>query len=150
VSRQEIEEAAYLISDELKAAIRQAKDNIEAFHKKQVEVSGVVETMPGVKCWRKTVAIEKVGLYIPGGTAPLFSTLLMLGGTCQDRRLPEIVLCSPPDRQGHLHPAILYAAQLVGVSKIFKVGVSRLLQPWPMVRRRSPKCIKFSDRAINT
>ncbi|HWK08081.1 MAG TPA: histidinol dehydrogenase [Puia sp.] len=143
VSRQEIEEAASLISDELKVAIRQAKDNIEAFHKKQVEVSGVVETMPGVKCWRKTVAIEKVGLYIPGGTAPLFSTLLMLGVPARIAGCREIVLCSPPDQQGHLHPAILYAAQLVGVSKIFKVGGVQAIAAMAYGTETIPKVYKI-------
>src|SRR5882757_5700547 len=122
VSRQEIEEAASLISDELKSAIQQAQRNIEAFHSRQVEASGVVETMPGVSCWRKTVAIEKVGLYIPGGTAPLFSTLLMLGIPAKIAGCREIVLCSPPDSEGRLHPAILYAAPQVGITKIFKIG----------------------------
>jgi len=122
VSSGEIIEAESLISGELKSAIQQAQRNIEAFHRRQVEASGVVETMPGVKCWRKTVAIEKVGLYIPGGTAPLFSTLLMLGIPARIAGCREIVLCSPPDPQGRLHPAILYAAQLVGVTKIFKIG----------------------------
>ena len=122
VSREEIAEAASLVSEELKTAIRQAKSNIESFHNKQAESVEPVETMPGVTCWRKTVAIEKVGLYIPGGTAPLFSTLLMLGIPARIAGCREIVLCSPPDRQGRLHPAILYAAQLVGVTKIFKIG----------------------------
>ncbi|HTI08784.1 MAG TPA: histidinol dehydrogenase [Puia sp.] len=122
VSSQEIGEAASLLDESLKAAIRQAKNNIEAFHNRQIEGSGPVETMPGVSCWRKTVAIEKVGLYIPGGTAPLFSTLLMLGIPARIAGCREIVLCSPPDPQGRLHPAILYAAELVGVTKIFKIG----------------------------
>jgi histidinol dehydrogenase len=122
VSAWEIEEAMSQLSPELKAAIRQAKDNIEAFHVRQMETSVVVETMPGVTCWRKTVAIEKVGLYIPGGTAPLFSTLLMLGIPARIAGCREIVLCSPPDQQGRLHPAILFAAQQVGITKIFKIG----------------------------
>jgi len=118
----EIEEAASLISDELKAAIGQARRQIEAFHNRQVQGIDLVETIPGVQCWRKSVAIEKVGLYIPGGTAPLFSTLLMLGIPARIAGCKEIVLCSPPDRQGRLHPAILYAAGLVGVTRIFKAG----------------------------
>lgn len=122
VSSEEIAEAASLLDEALKSAIRQAKDNIEAFHSRQIEKSGPVETMPGVTCWRKTVAIEKVGLYIPGGTAPLFSTLLMLGIPARIAGCREIVLCSPPDQQGKLHPAILYAAGLVGVTRIFKIG----------------------------
>lgn len=122
VSGREIEESADLLDDGLKTAIGQAKSHIETFHRSQVQAVEFVETMPGVNCWRKTVAIERVGLYIPGGTAPLFSTLLMLGIPARMAGCREIVLCSPPDLQGRLHPAILYAARLVGVTKIFKAG----------------------------
>lgn len=122
VSAAELAEGAAQVPDELKAAIRAAKDHIEAFHRAQVREEEVVETAPGVRCWRRFVAIEKVGLYIPGGSAPLFSTLLMLGIPARIAGCGEIVLCSPPDKLGLLHPAILYAAQLVGVTKIFKVG----------------------------
>ena len=122
VGQEEMDGAAGQLSEELKAAIRQAYENITVFHRTQLQKTEVVETMPGVKCWRKMVAIEKVGLYIPGGTAPLFSTLLMLGIPARMAGCREIVLCSPPDQQGRLHPAILYAAQLVGVTKIFKAG----------------------------
>src|SRR5882757_3016803 len=122
VSRQEIEEAASLISDELKSAIQQAQRNIEAFHSRQVGASGVVETMPGVKCWRKTVAIEKVGLYIPGGTAPLFSTLLMLGIPAGIAGCKEIIVCTPCDKNGKVNPAVLYVAQLMGIKNIYKIG----------------------------
>ncbi len=122
VTAKEIEEAAALVSDELKSAIQQAKDNIEAFHKKQVLAVEATETMPGIQCWRRNTGIEKVGLYIPGGTAPLFSTLLMLGIPAAIAGCKEIVLCSPPDTKGNLHPAILYAAQLTGITKIFRVG----------------------------
>ena len=106
----------------LRDAIHQAHRNIEAFHRTQYQAMEAVETMPGVRCWRKAVAIEKVGLYIPGGTAPLFSTLLMLGIPAKLAGCKEIVLCSPPDAQGRLHPAILYAAKVVGVTKIYKAG----------------------------
>jgi histidinol dehydrogenase len=122
VTQNEIGNTALQISDELKTAIHVAKKNIETFHKKQLQKSEVIETMHGVECWRKSVAIEKVGLYIPGGTAPLFSTVLMLGVPAVVAGCKEIVLCSPPDTNGNLHPAILYAAQLVGVTKIFRVG----------------------------
>jgi histidinol dehydrogenase len=122
VSQNEIENAALLINDELKVAINVAKKNIETFHKNQLQKSEVIETMPGVECWRKSVAIEKVGLYIPGGTAPLFSTVLMLAIPPVVAGCKEIILCSPPNTNGNLHPAILYAAQLVGVTKIFRVG----------------------------
>jgi histidinol dehydrogenase len=110
------------VGEALRAAILQAHRNIESFHQKQIQAMEVEETMPGVRCWRKAVAIDKVGLYIPGGTAPLFSTLLMLGIPAKLAGCREIVLCSPPDAQGRLHPAILYAAKVVGVTKIYKVG----------------------------
>ena len=106
----------------LKNAIQQAAENIRSFHTKQLSQPEVIETMQGVQCWRKNVAIEKVGLYIPGGTAPLFSTILMLGIPAQIAGCKEIILCSPADKDGKLHPAILFAAQLVGVTKIFKIG----------------------------
>jgi len=122
VTPQEINEAAAQVSDELKQAIEQAKSNIEKFHVAQLKPEEPIETMPGVMCWRKSVAIEKVGLYIPGGSAPLFSTLLMLGIPAKIAGCKNIILCSPPNREGNLHPAILYAAKLVGVTQIFKVG----------------------------
>ena len=123
VTAPEIEAAAAQVGDELKMAILQAKNNIEAFHKKQVQPPEMIETMPGVECWRKSVAIEKVGLAISRcGTAPLFSTLLMLGIPAKIAGCGEIVLCSPPNTKGELHPAILYAAQLIGITKIFRVG----------------------------
>ena len=122
VSSSEIGDAVKLVDEELKQAIGLAKAHIEAFHRRQVQGVERVETMPGVQCWRKAVPIEKVGLYIPGGTAPLFSTLLMLAIPARLAGCREIVLCSPPDQQGRLHPAILYAAQLVGVTRIFKAG----------------------------
>jgi len=122
VTPQEINEAAAQVSDELKQAIEQAKSNIEKFHLAQLKPEEPIETMPGVMCWRKSVAIEKVGLYIPGGSAPLFSTLLMLGIPAKIAGCKNIILCSPPNREGNLHPAILYAAKLVGVTQIFKVG----------------------------
>ncbi len=122
VSDIEIREAVDLLKGELKQAIQLAAKNIETFHRKQVVDSEVIETMPGVKCWRKSIGIEKVGLYIPGGTAPLFSTILMLGIPAKIAGCKEIVLCSPPGKDGKLHPAILFAAQLVGVTKIFKIG----------------------------
>jgi histidinol dehydrogenase len=122
VSENEINESADLLSDELKQAIQQAAANITLFHKKQLSAVEVVETMPGVKCWRKSVGIEKVGLYIPGGTAPLFSTILMLAIPAKIAGCKEIILCSPPGKEGKLHPAILYAAKLTGIHSIFKIG----------------------------
>jgi histidinol dehydrogenase len=118
----EFAEAANLLTTALKDAIQLAAKNIEAFHNKQLSAVEIIETMPGVKCWRKSVGIEKVGLYIPGGTAPLFSTILMLGIPAKLAGCKEIILCSPPNKEGKLHPAILYAAQLAGITNVFKVG----------------------------
>ncbi|GAB6008511.1 histidinol dehydrogenase [Dysgonomonas reticulitermitis] len=122
VTQEEIDEAETLVPKELKAAILQAKKNIEIFHRSQIFDTKKIETTPGVTCWQKAVAIEKVGLYIPGGTAPLFSTVLMLAIPAKIAGCSEIVLCSPPDKEGKIHPAILYSAKEAGVSKIFKAG----------------------------
>jgi histidinol dehydrogenase len=122
VSPEEIQEGANQIESQLKNAIQTAIDNITTFHAAQKENSSPIETMPGVTCWRKSVPIQKVGLYIPGGTAPLFSTVLMLGIPAKIAGCEEIILCSPPNKDGKIHPAILYAAQAVGIQKIFKVG----------------------------
>ena len=122
VSEEEIQEAEHLISDELKQSIRLAHANIHRFHQAQRMQPVSVETAPGVNCWQKSVAIERVGLYIPGGTAPLFSTVLMLATPAKIAGCADIVLCSPPSSQGKLHPAILYAARVAGVNRIFKCG----------------------------
>ncbi len=122
VSTAEFEEAEATVSAALKAAIALAKSNIEKFHEAQKEQTTVIETRAGVKCWRRSVGIEKVGLYIPGGTAPLFSTILMLGIPAKIAGCKEIILTSPPSKNGKLHPAILYTAKLVGITKVFKVG----------------------------
>jgi histidinol dehydrogenase len=122
VSEAETAAAEQVLSDELKAAIQLAKENIEAFHQRQWETVEEVETMPGVRCWRKSVPIEKVGLYIPGGTAPLFSSVLMLGVPAAIAGCRERVLCTPPDKEGNVHPAILYTAAQVGITQIFKIG----------------------------
>lgn len=122
VNEAEIVEAEALVSDELKHAIRVAKDNIARFHAAQDQQLPSVETMQGVKCWQRAMPIQKVGLYIPGGTAPLFSTVLMLAVPAQIARCSEIVLCSPPSTGGKIHPAVLYAAKVAGVNKIFKIG----------------------------
>lgn len=122
VSADEIEKAAQQLQEPLKNAIQQAAKNISTFHQKQLSQPEIVETMQGIACWRKNVGIEKVGLYIPGGTAPLFSTILMLGIPAKLAGCKEIILCSPPAKNGSLHPAILYSASLVGVTKIFKAG----------------------------
>lgn len=122
VTEEELMSAQESLDAKLKAAILSAKVNIETFHKTQLTAPEVIETMPGVQCWRRSVAIEKVGLYIPGGTAPLFSTILMLGIPAKLAGCKEIILCSPPDANGRLHPAILFAARAVGITKMFKVG----------------------------
>lgn len=122
VTAKEIAFAAASLPEELKSAIRLAAKNIETFHASQREPVRQIETMPGVVCWRKSVAIERVGLYIPGGTAPLFSTVLMLGIPAKLAGCQEVVLCTPPAKDGTVHPAILFAAQVAGISRIFKVG----------------------------
>ena len=122
VAQEEIDEACMQVSCELKDAILLAKQNIETFHQSQKIPKKVIETMPGVQCWQKSVAIEKVGLYIPGGTAPLFSTVLMLAIPAKLAGCKEVVLCTPAGKNGTIDPAILYAASLVGVNKIFKLG----------------------------
>lgn len=122
VSAQEMKEAITILPDNLKEAIIQASKNINLFHKNQLVDQQPVETMPGVLCWRKSVPIEKVGLYIPGGTAPLFSSVLMLGIPANIAGCKEIILCSPPQKDGNIHPAILFAAHITGITRIFKVG----------------------------
>lgn len=122
VTESEMAEAEKLVSPELKAALELAHDNIHTFHAAQRFESHRVEVRPGVICWQKSVPIEKVGLYIPGGTAPLFSTVLMLATPARIAGCREIVLCTPPNREGRVHPAILYAARVAGVSRIFKAG----------------------------
>jgi histidinol dehydrogenase len=122
VTPQEIALATQSLPGELKSAILTAAKNIEVFHAAQKRSIEKIETMPGVTCWRKATPIQKVGIYIPGGTAPLFSTVLMLGVPARLAGCKEVVLCSPPDKSGKINPAILFAAQLTGITKIFKVG----------------------------
>lgn len=122
VPQAEITEATESITDELKAAIKQAAQNIQKFHAAQKREVSKIETMPGVVCWRKAVPIQKVGIYVPGGSAPLFSTVLMLAIPAALAGCEEVVLCTPPDNQGKINPAILFAAQITGVKKVFKVG----------------------------
>ena len=122
VTSEEFQNAEKLVSESLKEAIQQAKNNIEAFHAAQKTEKVVVETTNGVLCWQHKRAIQKVGLYIPGGSAPLFSTVLMLATPAKIAGCKEIVLCSPPDKNGSINPAILYAATLCGVTKVYKVG----------------------------
>jgi histidinol dehydrogenase len=122
VTEEEIAAAKNQLDKKLKKAIQTAYQNITKFHAAQKTEMLEIETMPGVKCWQKSVPIEKVGLYIPGGTAPLFSTILMLGIPAKVAGCQEIVMCSPPQKDGKINAAMLYTAQLVGIEKIYKVG----------------------------
>jgi len=122
VSNLELSQSTDKIPEDLKQSIRIARDNIYKFHEAQGYQTLEIETMPGVRCWRKALPIEKVGIYIPGGTAPLFSTLLMLGIPAKIAGCNEIILCTPPDNSGSIHPAILFTAQEIGIENIYKVG----------------------------
>ncbi|MDD2797110.1 MAG: histidinol dehydrogenase [Bacteroidales bacterium] len=143
VSESEMAEAQSLISDELKSAILVALRNIETFHESQRFEGKKVTTMSGVTCWQKAVAIEKVGLYIPGGTAPLFSTVLMLSVPARIAGCSEIVLCTPPNREGKIHPAILFAAKSAGVSKVFKIGGIQAIGAMAYGTQSVPKTYKI-------
>lgn len=143
VTNEEIALAKTLVSEELQEAIQLAKSNIEMFHVSQKEQETKVETTKGVTCWRKSVAIDKVGLYIPGGTAPLFSTILMLGIPAKIAGCKEIVLCTPPNVKGEIDPAILYTASLVGVTKIFKVGGTQAIAAMAYGTETIPKVYKI-------
>lgn len=143
VTPEEMEAASRQVAEPLKAAIRLAKQNIETFHSSQRFVGKKVETMPGVTCWQKVVGIEKVGLYVPGGTAPLFSTVLMLAVPAQIAGCREIVLCTPPDQTGGVHPAILFAAQLAGVSRIYKVGGAQAIAAMAYGTESIPRVYKI-------
>ncbi len=122
VSEAEINEASLSLEPALKEAMQLAAKNIRCFHEAQVNATVTIETMPGVRCWRKAVGIDKVGLYIPGGSAPLFSTVLMLGIPAVIAGCKEIILCTPPSKDGSVNPAILYAASVVGITRIYKIG----------------------------
>ncbi len=143
VSQGEMDEAERLVSAELKDALVLAHGNIERFHAAQDFKSIKVETMPGVTCWQKSVPIEKVGLYIPGGTAPLFSTVLMLATPAKLAGCEEIVLCTPPNKEGKVHPAILVAARIAGVSKIFKAGGVQAIGAMAYGTQSVPKVYKI-------
>lgn len=143
VSEEELREADAQVPDDLKQAICTAKANIEKFHASQRFIGEKVETTPGVTCWQKAVGIEKVGLYIPGGTAPLFSTVLMLGVPARIAGCKEIVLCTPPDRSGKVHPAILFAAKIAGVSRIFKAGGIQAIAAMAYGTESVPKVYKI-------
>jgi histidinol dehydrogenase len=143
VSKEEIDQAIASISNELKAAIQLAKSNIEKFHIAQKTAKVVVETIEGVNCWQEKRPIQKVGLYIPGGTAPLFSTVLMLAVPANIAGCNEIVLCSPPDKNGNINSAILYAANLCGVTKILKIGGIQAIAAMTFGTQSIPKVYKI-------
>lgn len=143
VSEEEWLEAETQVSEELKNAILLAKENIASFHAKQCFVGAKVETSPGVFCWQKALPIEKVGLYIPGGTAPLFSTVLMLGIPARIAGCREIVLCTPPGRDGRVHPAVLFAAKVAGVSRVFKAGGIQAIAAMAYGTESIPKVYKI-------
>lgn len=143
VSAEEIESAESLVSNELKQAIQQAKDNITTFHASQKTEKEQIETTTGVFCWRENRAIEKVGIYIPGGTAPLFSTVLMLAIPAQIAGCREIILCTPPDKNGNINPAILYSAKLCGVTQIFKVGGAQAIAAMTLGTESIPNVYKI-------
>ena len=143
VSEKEIKTAENLLPQELKDAIQQAKSNIEKFHSSQIEEIKVIETMPGINCWRRSVGIERVGIYIPGGSAPLFSTVLMLAIPAVIAGCKEIILCTPPSKDGSINPAILYAADLCGVKKIFKAGGVQAIAAMAYGTESIPKVFKI-------
>ena len=143
VSAEKIATAENLVTAGLKTAIQLAKVNIEIFHNSQIQKVERIETMPGVWCWRKSVGIEKVGIYIPGGSAPLFSTVLMLGVPAKMAGCKEIILCTPPNEHGDIHPAILYAASLVGVTSIYSVGGAQAIAAMAYGTATIPKVHKI-------
>lgn len=143
VTQKEVQAAVSTISDDLKKAIDVAYRNIARFHESQSRPLQKIETSPGVTCWQKQVPIEKVGLYIPGGSAPLFSSILMLGVPAKIAGCQEVVLCTPPDKNGEIHPAILYTANLVGISKIFKVGGAQAIAAMAYGTKTIPQVYKI-------
>ncbi|HEX6982976.1 MAG TPA: histidinol dehydrogenase [Balneolaceae bacterium] len=143
VDESAIKNASQKVSEKLRAAIQLAKKNIECFHASQTEASKVIETARGVKCWRESRAIEKVGIYIPGGSAPLFSTVLMLGIPAKLAGCKEIVFCTPPGEKGVINPAVLYAAGLVGITSVFKVGGIQAIGAMALGTESIPKVDKI-------
>lgn len=142
VSQEEIDQCDALLPDDLKDAIQVAAVNIEKFHAAQILHPQKITTSPGVTCWQKIVPIEKVGLYVPGGTAPLFSTVLMLAIPARIAGCKEVVLCSPPDKEGNIHPAILFAAKVAGVSAIYKIGGVQAIASMAYGTQSVPKVYK--------
>jgi len=143
IDQDEWDQAEYALDPSLKNAIHIARKNIELFHKSQVQPVQIVETMPGIQCWQKSTPIDRVGIYIPGGTAPLFSTVLMLAVPAKIAGCMEIILCSPPDKQGKIHPAILYTARLCGVSRVFRLGGAQAIAAMAYGTDQVPKVTKI-------
>lgn len=143
VSEAEVENAENEISEDLKNAIKQAKENISKFHAAQITETEKIETVKGVTCWRENRAVEKVGIYIPGGTAPLFSTVLMLAVPANLAGCKEIILCTPPDSNGNINPAILFTAKLCGITKIFKTGGAQAIAAMTLGTESIPKVYKI-------
>lgn len=143
VTKEEIADAEKLVSVQLKQAIEMARRNIWKFHSEQQHDLPEIQTSPGVFCWQKAIAIEKVGLYVPGGTAPLFSTVLMLGIPAQIAECKEVVLCTPPNKEGKVHPAVLYAAKVAGVHRIFKIGGTQAIAAMAYGTESVPKVYKI-------
>jgi histidinol dehydrogenase len=143
VSEKEFTESEFGVPEGLKSAINTARENIEKFHLSQLDDKEIIETMPGVKCWRESTPIEKVGLYIPGGTAPLFSTILMLGIPARIAGCNKIILCTPPDKNGRINPVILYTAGLLGIFDIFKIGGAQAIAAMAYGTETVPKVNKI-------
>lgn len=143
VTKEEIADAEKQVSVQLKQAIEMARRNIWKFHSEQQHDLPEIQTSPGVFCWQKAIAIEKVGLYVPGGTAPLFSTVLMLGIPAQIAECKEVVLCTPPNKEGKVHPAVLYAAKVAGVHRIFKIGGTQAIAAMAYGTESVPKVYKI-------
>ena len=143
VTKEEMAEAAPLLTVELKQAIEMSRRNIWKFHSEQQREYEEIQTSPGVYCWQKAIPIEKIGLYIPGGSAPLFSTALMLGIPAQIAECKEVILCTPPNDEGKVHPAILYAAKVAGIHRIFKVGGTQAIAAMAFGTETVPKVYKI-------
>jgi len=143
VTKEEMHEAELLVSSNLKQAIEMARRNIWKFHSEQQQDLPEIQTSPGVFCWQKAIAIQKVGLYVPGGTAPLFSTVLMLGIPAQIAECQEIILCTPPNKEGKIHPAVLYAAKVAGIHRIFKIGGTQAIAAMAYGTETVPKVYKI-------
>ncbi len=143
VTKEEMIEAEKLVSMNLKQAIEMARRNIWKFHSEQQQPLPEIQTSPGVYCWQKAIAIEKVGLYVPGGTAPLFSTVLMLGIPAQIAECKQVILCTPPNKEGKIHPAVLYAAKVAGIHRIFKIGGTQAIAAMAYGTESVPKVYKI-------